>query len=220
MTAMTAAAVLALVTSPVCGNVPADSDLAPHVVATVMTESGGDPLIIGVNPDAARGLPAGKMSAVTAVEAVVKASALLAKGRSIDLGLMQINNHQLARHHLTLATAFDQCANIRAGAEHLADDLAWTLAHRRYNCGAITCGVAYADAVTAKIAVVDSVARSQQQADPDDPKPPAWDLEAVAEWRRRHAPTAEDAADAYASRVRSPSPDTPIAEHIATGENK
>jgi hypothetical protein len=41
MTIFTAPAVLALVIGPTCGGVPADSDLARHLVATVMTFSAG-----------------------------------------------------------------------------------------------------------------------------------------------------------------------------------
>src|SRR3954470_11745350 len=135
MTVLSAAAVLGLILSPACGNVSADNDLPQHLVATVMTESGGDPFIIGINADVRRGLSKDKVSANSAGEATAKAEALIAQGRDIDFGLAQINLHQLARHHLTPVTAFDQCANIRAGAEHLADDHDWILAHRRYNCG-------------------------------------------------------------------------------------
>ena len=151
MTIFTAPAVLALVIGPTCGGVPADSDLAQHLVATVMTESAGDQYAVGVNADPARNLPAEKVSATTAGEAVEKAAALLAKGRHIDLGLTQISDRQLARHHLTLATAFDECANVRAGAEHLADDHAWVLAHRRYNSGSTEGGIAYAERVAANL---------------------------------------------------------------------
>jgi type IV secretion system protein VirB1 len=174
----TAAAVLALVTGPACGNVPVDSDLVPHLVATAITESGGDSYAIGVNADPARGLLAARETATTAGEAIEKAAALLAQGRRIDLGLLQISDRQLARHHLTLATAFDECANVRAGAEHLADDYAWTLAHRRYNCGGINCGVAYAQTVTARLGAVDSVVAPTPS--PPPPCAPAWDAWALA----------------------------------------
>jgi hypothetical protein len=153
VTVFTAPAVLALVIGPTCGGVPADSDLTRHLVATVMTESAGDQYAIGVNADPARNLPAGKVTSATAGEAVDKAEALIAQGRHIDLGLAQISDRQLARHHLTLATVFDECANLRAGAEHLADDLAWVLAHRRYNSGSIERGIIYADRVMAQATV-------------------------------------------------------------------
>ena len=154
MTIFNAAAVLAMITSPACGNVPASSDLAPHLVAIAMTESGGDQYAIGVNADPARGLPAGKATATTAGEATEKAAALRAQGRRIDLGPMQISDRQLAHHHLTVASAFDECADVRAGAEHLADDHTWALAHRIYNCGVPDCGVAYAVRVMAKVGAV------------------------------------------------------------------
>jgi hypothetical protein len=150
----TAPAVLALVTGPTCGGVPANSDLARHLVATVMTESAGDQYAIGVIADRARNLPAGSVSSMSAGEAIDKAAALLAQGRHIDLGLAQMSDRQLARHHLTLATVFDECANLRAGAEHLADDHAWVIAHRLYNCGRPDCGVAYAQTVMARLNVV------------------------------------------------------------------
>lgn len=183
MTVLTAAALFGLIVNPACGNLPGDSELAQHLVATIITESGGDPFIIGVNADTVRGLAASRVSAPTAAEASAKASMLLAQGRSIDLGLTQISERQMARHHLTLTKAFDQCANIRAGAEHLADDYAWTLAHRRYNCGDITCGVAYASAVTDRIrALQGDVATTTVTADPvscppDDPS--GWHVVAI-----------------------------------------
>jgi hypothetical protein len=154
VTVFTAPAVLALVIGPMCGGVPADSDLTRHLVATVMTESAGDQYAIGVNADPARRLPAGKVTSTTAGEAVDKAAALIAQGRHIDLGLAQISDRQLARHHLTLATVFDECTNIRASAEHLSDDLAWVLAHRRYNSGSTEGGIAYAQRVSARVAAV------------------------------------------------------------------
>jgi hypothetical protein len=155
MTIFTSTAVLALVIGPACGAVPADSDLVRHLVATVMTESAGDQYAIGVNADPARTLPADRVSATTAGEAVEKAAALLAQGRHIDLGLAQISDRHLVRHHLTLATAFDECANLRAGAEHLVDDHAWVLAHRRYNSGSTDRGIAYAQRVAAQITAAD-----------------------------------------------------------------
>ena len=103
------------------------------------------------------------MTATSAGVAIDKAAALIALGRNVDLGLAQINIRNLARHHLTLATAFDECANLRAGAEHLADDHAWVLAHRRYDSGSIEGGIAYAQRVMARVSLVGT---------PDDPAAP------------------------------------------------
>jgi Transglycosylase SLT domain len=168
VTIFTGPAVLALVIGPTCGGMPADSDLTRHLVATVMTESAGDQYAIGVNADPARNLPAGRVTSTTGGEAVDKAATLIAQGRHIDLGLAQISDRQLARHHLTLATAFDKCANLRAGAEHLADDLAWVLAHRRYNSGSTEGGIAYAQRVAARVAAMD-IPEPAQPAPPPDP---------------------------------------------------
>ena len=170
MTIFTSSAVLALVIGPTCGGVPAGSDLARHLVATVMTESAGDQYAVGINADPARNLPSDRVSATTVGEAVEKAAALLAQGRHIDLGLAQISDRQLARHHLTLAGAFDECANLRAGAEHLADDHAWVLAHRRYNSGSTEGGIAYAQRVTARVSLVGT---PDPAAPVPPPKPPA-----------------------------------------------
>ncbi len=114
MTIFTAPAVLALVIGSTCGGVT-DDDLARHLVATVMTESAGDAYAIGVNADPVRGLTGGKVTSTTAGDAIDKAAALLAQGRHIDLGLAQISDRQLERHHLTLAAAFDECAREHPG---------------------------------------------------------------------------------------------------------
>ena len=77
-------------------------------------------------------------------EAVATARALLAQGKSIDLGLTQINSANLAHDGLTVETAFDACASLRAGAAHLAADFeaAWRAAHSRYNTGDLQRGIA------------------------------------------------------------------------------
>lgn len=135
MSALATAAVFALLARPECG-----AGLLPpeRVVAVVKVESGGDPFAIGVN-----GAGGGDLHPATKEEAVAKAQALLAQGRSIDLGLMQINNANLALHGLTVETAFDACASLRAGAEHLAADFAaaWRAAHSRYNTGDLQRGI-------------------------------------------------------------------------------
>lgn len=181
----TAAAIVGLLTNPTCGGVaPDNDDLLTHMRATVMQESEGDQYAIGVNADVIRGLPATRTSATTAAEAVEKAKALLAQGRQIDLGLSQISDRQLAHHHLTLATAFDECANLRAGAEHLTDDHAWVLAHRRYNCGGINCGEVYAQRVMARMEATPARQPAQVQL---NNCPPVWDTFAHAACLQQHA---------------------------------
>ncbi len=148
-TALTLAAVLALAADPRCGAALDGTEFQARLAAIAIHESGGDPLIIGVNADRARGLPAAAIHSATSQEAAAQAAALLAQGRSIDLGLMQVNSGQLAHHGLTLEAAFDACKSMSAGADHYADDVrtVWTLAHRRYNTGSTERGAAYAAGV-------------------------------------------------------------------------
>src|SRR6185312_1787835 len=98
MTALALAAVLSLAIDPHCGAAAPRSEFAQRITAIAIHESGGDPLVIGVNADQSRGLPAVVMRSATAQDAARQARMLLAQGRSIDLGLMQINSSQLARH--------------------------------------------------------------------------------------------------------------------------
>jgi type IV secretion system protein VirB1 len=92
---------------------------APNVAsetlaAVARTESAFRPLAIGIN-----GPGGGSVQPSTVAEAVERASTLIAAGRSVDLGLMQINNRNLAWLGLTIADAFDPCRSIAAGAKVL-----------------------------------------------------------------------------------------------------
>lgn len=192
MSALALAAVLSLAVDPHCGAATPRSEFAQRITAIAIHESGGDPLLIGVNADPSRGLPAAMVRAATAQDAARQARTLLAQGRSIDLGLMQINSSQLARHGLTVDAAFDACRNMAAGAEHYAADVAavWNLAARRYNTGAIERGAAYAASVEQVLARVREAppqagTRAQVAALPSptaDPPPcaPVWDGWALA----------------------------------------
>jgi type IV secretion system protein VirB1 len=199
---LTTAAVTALAATCAAGSgVPVE-----RLRAVAIHESGLKPYAIGVNADPARGLPAATISPATPAEAVAQATALLAQGRRIDLGLMQVSDRQL--RGLSIAEAFDPCRNIAAGAAHLKADFDWVLAHRRYNCGRTDCGVQYATAVEQIATGVASRTPEGADAPPPpkqqvDPQPPAWDMEAVANWRRRHFPTPEDVA--LAPAVSDPS---------------
>jgi len=161
-TALSLAAILAFATDPHYGAAAPDSEFASRLAAIALHESGGDPLVIGVNADPARGLPATALRSTTPQKAATRAATLLAQGRSIDLGLMQINSGQLARPGLTVQTAFGACRNMAAGAARYADGVqaVWTLAHRRYNTGSTERGAAYA----AGIEEVLSRVRAQQAA--------------------------------------------------------
>ncbi len=208
-TALGLAAVLALAADPRCGAAPAGSEFQSRLAAIAIHESGGDPLVIGVNADRARGLPATAIRSATPQEAAARAAALLVQGRSIDLGLMQVNSGQLARHGLTIEAAFDACRSMAAGADHYAADVqaVWSLAHRRYNTGGTERGGAYAAGVEQVLNRV----RTQQSGLPASPTPlttvpqqppapppcaPAWDAWALAQCSARQAaPPAPSPAD-------------------------
>src|SRR6185312_12029182 len=83
MTALALAAVLALAVDPHCGGATPGSEFAQRITAIAIHESGGDPLIIGVNADPSRGLPGAVVRSATMQDATGQARALLAQGRSI-----------------------------------------------------------------------------------------------------------------------------------------
>ena len=137
MSALAVAAIMSLAVLPECG--AGQGVLPERMAAVAMVESDGDPLAIGVNGDHPTTLhPASKDAAVAT------ARALLGQGKSIDLGLTQINSANLGHDGLTVETAFDACASLRAGAAHLAADFeaAWRAAHSRYNTGDLQRGIA------------------------------------------------------------------------------
>jgi len=152
MAVLTADAVMEQARKPECGaRVGIDAE---RIMVVARTESNLDPLIIGINEDRRRGLPHAIVRSSTPEQAAARAAALLAAGRSIDLGLTGINAMNLARDGLTLATAFDACASIRAAYHHLAGDFeaaAWELAHRRFNSGRFDGGISYAAGIQAMV---------------------------------------------------------------------
>lgn len=91
-----------------------------HPVTTehiVRVESGGNPLALHDNTTGRSYSPDSVRAAVSALKK------LLARGHSVDVGLMQVNSRNFARTRLTPDTAFDECANVRAGGQILVD--AW-----------------------------------------------------------------------------------------------
>jgi type IV secretion system protein VirB1 len=94
--------------------------IAPQtLLSVVQVESRFNPLAIGVN-----GAPRIAISAATKGEAVARASALVAAGRSVDLGLAQINSKNLGWLGLSIEDAFDPCANLAAAARVLQEGYA------------------------------------------------------------------------------------------------
>ena len=195
MSVLSLTVVLALASDPACGAAAPGSEFAQRLTAIAIHESaGGDPYVIGVNADPAHGLPAAMVRSATAQQAATKARDLIARGRSIDLGLMGINSLNLARHGLTIDAAFDPCRSMRAGADHYAADVraVWDLAHRRYNTGGTERGAAYAasvEAVLARVRTADAAPVAAVVPTPSDPHPcaPAWDGWALAECNARPA---------------------------------
>ncbi|MFO1219607.1 MAG: lytic transglycosylase domain-containing protein [Burkholderiaceae bacterium] len=76
--------------------------------ALIAVESAGNPYAIGVVGGALVRQPTNWR------EAIATARALRAQGWNFSVGLAQINLHNLDRLGLTLETAFDPCANLRA----------------------------------------------------------------------------------------------------------
>ncbi|MDB5457648.1 MAG: conjugal transfer protein [Caulobacter sp.] len=168
--------------------------IAPQTLLSVAkVESGLDPLAIGVN-----GRPRLSVRAATPAQAARKAAGLIAAGRSLDLGLAQINSNNLGRLGLSVEAAFDPCANLAAAAQVLqagyrrgrpqivGEQPALRTALSLYNTGAVSRGlkngyvakvVGAANQVVPAIAVVQAapLAPSEPLA-PSPPAPPAWDV--------------------------------------------
>ncbi len=85
------------------------------LVAVAHAESRFNPLAIGVNGRNARSLSPDSLDV-----AIRTATALIAEGRSIDIGLGQINSANLGWLNLSVADAFDPCKNLAASARVLA----------------------------------------------------------------------------------------------------
>lgn len=95
-------------------------DVSPVTIeAIIRVESKGNPLALNVNH--AKVQPVIPM---TAPEVSKVAADWIARGFSVDLGLMQINSANLANLGLTIEQVLDPCVNIRAGAAILADGYA------------------------------------------------------------------------------------------------
>ena len=91
--------------------------VAPEtLLSVVQVESGFNALAIGVN-----GKPRVVVRPQTRSAARAQAAALIQAGRSIDLGLGQINSGNLAWLGLSVDDAFDPCRNL-AAADHVLRD--------------------------------------------------------------------------------------------------
>jgi type IV secretion system protein VirB1 len=100
--------------------------------AIVRVESGGYPLALNVNR-----LPRPQPHPATLAEAVSVAQGYIARGYSVDLGLMQVNNRNLAALGYTIEQVFDPCTNIRSGAAILTANYAEAVQSRGEGQGAL-----------------------------------------------------------------------------------
>jgi type IV secretion system protein VirB1 len=160
--------------------------VAPETLLSVVhVESRFNPLAIGVN-----GAPRVSVTATTKADAVARATALIKAGRSVDLGLAQINSKNLDWLGLSVADTFDPCRNLAAAARVLqagyepaapdGEQAALRRAFSRYNTGTAHRG--FANGYVAKVTA--AAAKFAHQSDPAEPAipaalspgPPAWDV--------------------------------------------
>lgn len=125
-----AAAISGLV-APAAAQQPTFDDVAarcapgvhPQTLAAVVShESGFDPLAIGVKGS--------KVEVRSLEEAVASATRLIAEGKSVDLGLGQINANNLRWLGLSVREVFDPCINLAAAARILTEN--YSAARRIY----------------------------------------------------------------------------------------
>ena len=92
--------------------------IAIETLAAVMrTESGFQPFALGVNgPGGGTILPETREAAVA-----LATDLILRQGRSVDLGLMQVNSGNLRALGLTVAEVLNPCTNLAAGARILRE---------------------------------------------------------------------------------------------------
>lgn len=160
------------------------------LTAIVLSESGGDPLAIGVN-----GAQPRRIGSPDAATAARTAERLIAQGANIDLGLGQINSRNLGPLGLTAADAFDPCRNLAASARLLAADYrtadptsgeqaALRASLSLYNTGDRFRGLrnGYVAKVTAAARRVPAFDPAPGPAEPPPalPEPPPWDVFARA----------------------------------------
>lgn len=166
--------------------------VAPETLLSVVhVESRFDPLMIGIN-----GLPHQVVAPRSLADAVAQAKALIGAGRSVDLGLAQINSKNLGRLGLSVEAAFDPCQNLAAAARVLqagydlrqaatvGEQPTLKMALSRYNTGDAHRGFAngYVQRVTRAAAhIVPALQATPTQEDPGGatlptPERRAWDV--------------------------------------------
>jgi type IV secretion system protein VirB1 len=90
--------------------------VAPRTMAAVVrVESGFNPYAIGIVGGALTRQPKNLS------EAVATAEALEQGGWNFSVGMAQVNRYNLSKYGLNYGTAFEPCANLRAGSKILED---------------------------------------------------------------------------------------------------
>ncbi len=87
--------------------------------AVARVESDGNPLALNVNR-----LPGPQPRPASVAEAVRIAESYIARGYSVDIGLMQVNNRNLPALGYTIEQVLDPCTNIAAGGRILTANYA------------------------------------------------------------------------------------------------
>lgn len=90
---------------------------AEALVPQLRVESSFNELAIGINHGP-------KVQASTPAEAIAIATRYIRAGYSVDLGLAQINSHNLARLNMTVEQAFDACTSLHAAETVLTENYA------------------------------------------------------------------------------------------------
>lgn len=109
------------------------ANVAPVTLEAVMrVESGGNPLAINVNH-----LLGPQPHSVTLADAVATAKSYVARGYSVDLGLMQVNSRNLAALGTTIEQVLNPCTNVKAGAAILTANYAEAVRSRGEGQGAL-----------------------------------------------------------------------------------
>ncbi len=202
---------IAVVLALAAGNAP---EVAPETIAAFAeAESGRSPLAIHDNTTRRSHAPdsVGQASSL--------ARQLLARGHSLDLGLLQINDANLRVTGLTVETAFEPASSIRAGAQIMVaayrqcepgrsrQDALRCMASI-YNTGREQAGLlnGYVARVwrvaerlvpaiqSADIAPPPAPVAVPPQGDLTNPEPPTWDIWAHAEWEASHSASSPPAA--------------------------
>ena len=174
---------------------------APTVSPTILeavarTESGLDPWALHDNTSGQEYRPTGLS------DATATAQKWIARGDSVDVGIMQINSANLAALDLSVTTALDPCASLAGGAAILraaygggatpaAQQVALLMALSRYNTGSPFKGImnGYARTVleNGKGTItrdLPSVNQLPPHANPEEP--PAWNVSATGAYVLDH----------------------------------